>query len=37
MVTFKGWRLLSKLCCSTNRITAIVEAVLALHLAAASG
>ncbi len=31
MATLKGWRLLSKLRCSTNRITHIVKAVLALH------
>ncbi|RCH65470.1 IS5/IS1182 family transposase [Streptomyces sp. SDr-06] len=37
MATLKGWRLLRKLRCSTNRITAIVQAVLALHLAVASG
>ncbi|MFF3495301.1 transposase family protein [Streptomyces sp. NPDC002795] len=37
MPTLKSWRLLRKLRCSTNRITAIVEAVLALHLAVASG
>ena len=37
MAARKGWRLLRKLRCSTHRITAIVEAVLALHLAAASG
>lgn len=29
--TLKGWRLLRKLRCSTNRITAIVQAVLVLH------
>ncbi|MFC8663035.1 IS5/IS1182 family transposase, partial [Streptomyces sp. NPDC057199] len=29
--------LLRKLRCSTNRITAILKAVLALHVAAASG
>jgi hypothetical protein len=34
MATLKGWRLLRKLRCSTTRITAIVQAVLALHLAA---
>ncbi len=33
MATLKGWRLLRKLRCSTNRITDIVKAVLALHLA----
>ncbi|MYT73761.1 MULTISPECIES: transposase family protein, partial [unclassified Streptomyces] len=37
MAALKGWRLLRKLRCSTNRITAIVKAVLVLHLAAASG
>jgi hypothetical protein len=37
MVALKGWRLLRKLRCSTNRITAIVKAVLALHHAAAAG
>ncbi|MFJ8390570.1 transposase family protein, partial [Streptomyces sp. NPDC094438] len=37
MTTFKCWRLLRKLRCSTNRITAVVKAVLTLHLAAASG
>ncbi|WP_328825829.1 transposase family protein [Streptomyces sp. NBC_00252] len=37
MATLKSWRLLRKLRCSTNRITAIVKAVLTLHLAAASG
>ncbi|KOG29095.1 MULTISPECIES: IS5/IS1182 family transposase [Streptomyces] len=31
MATLKGWRLLRKLRCSTNRITDIVKAVLALH------
>ncbi len=31
MATLKGWRLLRKLRCSTNRITPIVKAVLALH------
>ncbi len=31
MATLKGWRLLRKLRCSTNRITHIVKAVLALH------
>jgi hypothetical protein len=33
MATLKNWRLLRKLRCSTNRITTIVQAVLALHLA----
>ncbi|MEV1025043.1 transposase family protein [Streptomyces sp. NPDC050264] len=37
LATLKGWRLLRKLRCSTHRITAIIKAVLALHLAAASG
>ncbi|MGW9302864.1 transposase family protein [Streptomyces cyaneofuscatus] len=32
MATLKTWRLLRKLRCSTTRITAIVRAVLALHL-----
>ncbi|MFI6951555.1 transposase family protein [Streptomyces sp. NPDC050422] len=31
MATLKGWRLLRKLRCSTNRITYIVKAVLVLH------
>lgn len=31
MATLKGWRLLRTLRCSTNRITDIVKAVLALH------
>jgi hypothetical protein len=31
MATLKGWRLLRKLRCSTNRITHIVKAVLVLH------
>lgn len=35
MATLKGWRLLRKLRCSTNRITAIVQAVLVLHHASA--
>lgn len=34
MATLKCWRLLSKLCCSTTRITAVVRAVVALELAA---
>ncbi|WP_411129790.1 transposase family protein [Streptomyces sp. x-19] len=33
MATLKGWRLLRKLRCSTNRITDVVKAVLVLHLA----
>ncbi|MEU0103545.1 transposase family protein [Streptomyces sp. NPDC006267] len=35
MATLKTWRLLRKLRCSTNRITAIVQAVLVLHHASA--
>lgn len=35
MATLKGWRLLRKLRCSTTRITGIVQAILALHLASA--
>ncbi|MFD0032100.1 transposase family protein [Streptomyces sp. NPDC127172] len=35
VATLKTWRLLRKLCCSTTRITGIVKAVLALHLASA--
>ncbi|MFK4143491.1 transposase family protein [Streptomyces filamentosus] len=35
MATLKGWRLLRKLRCSTNRITNIVKAVLVLHHASA--
>ncbi|WP_329094730.1 transposase family protein [Streptomyces sp. NBC_01439] len=31
MATLKGWRLLRKLRCSTNRITDLVKAVLVLH------
>ncbi|QHY93924.1 hypothetical protein SSPS47_02130 [Streptomyces sp. S4.7] len=31
MATLKGWRLPRKLRCSTNRVTNIVKAVLALH------
>lgn len=31
MAILKGWRLLRKLRCSTNRITDIVKAVLVLH------
>ncbi|MCT9110044.1 transposase family protein [Streptomyces mirabilis] len=34
LATLKAWRLLRKLRCSTTRITGIVQAVLALHLAA---
>ncbi len=37
MAALKGWRLLRKVRSSTNHITTIVKAVLALHLAAASG
>lgn len=33
MATLKTWRLLRKLRCSTTRITAVVQAVLTLHLA----
>ncbi|MFF0747317.1 transposase family protein [Streptomyces sp. NPDC004111] len=35
MATLKGWRLLRKLRCSTNRITHVVKAVLVLHHASA--
>ncbi|MGW1842291.1 transposase family protein [Streptomyces sp. NPDC001966] len=35
MATHKGWRLLPKLRCSTNRITNVVKAVLVLHHASA--
>lgn len=35
MAVLKGWRLLRKLRCSTNRITDIVKAVLVLHHASA--
>ncbi|MFZ3566839.1 transposase family protein [Streptomyces sp. BH097] len=35
MAALKGWRLLRKLRCSTNRITNIVKAVLVLHHASA--
>jgi hypothetical protein len=31
MAVLKGWRLLRKLCCSTNRITDIVKAVVVLR------
>ncbi|WP_093804147.1 transposase family protein [Streptomyces sp. Wb2n-11] len=31
MATLKGWRLLRKIRCSTNRITDILKAVIALH------
>ncbi|MFF5978039.1 transposase family protein [Streptomyces olindensis] len=33
VATLKSWRLLRKLRCSTNRITALLQAVLTLHLA----
>ncbi|MFI7406006.1 transposase family protein [Streptomyces sp. NPDC049541] len=33
MATLKSWRLLRKLRCSTTRITALVQAILTLHLA----
>ncbi|RPE39101.1 DDE superfamily endonuclease [Streptomyces sp. Ag109_O5-1] len=36
MATLKTWRLLRKLRCSTTRITALVQAVLTLHLNASS-
>jgi hypothetical protein len=35
MATLKGWRLLRKLRCSTNRITDVVKAILVLHHASA--
>ncbi|MFJ4854104.1 transposase family protein [Streptomyces sp. NPDC088730] len=35
MATLKGWRLLRRLSCSTNRITDVVKAVLVLHHASA--
>ncbi|MGH4036196.1 transposase family protein [Actinomycetota bacterium Odt1-20B] len=35
MATLKGWRLLRKLRCSTNRVTDVVRAVLVLHHASA--
>ncbi|MFJ3575899.1 transposase family protein [Streptomyces rubiginosohelvolus] len=35
MATIKGWRLLRKLRCSTNRITDVVKAVVVLHHASA--
>lgn len=31
MATFKSWRLLRKIRCSTDRITDIVKTVLVLH------
>jgi hypothetical protein len=36
MATLKSWRLLRKLRCNTTRITDLVKAVLALHLAASA-
>lgn len=36
MATLKNWRLLRKIRCGTNRITDLVRAVLALHLAAST-
>lgn len=33
MATLKAWRLLRKIRCSTTRITALVQAILTLHLA----
>jgi hypothetical protein len=35
MTTLKTWRLLRKLRCGTCRITDLIKAVLALHLAPA--
>ncbi|MGF1342892.1 IS5/IS1182 family transposase, partial [Streptomyces flavovirens] len=35
--TLKSWRLLRKLRCSTTRVTALVQSVLALHLACSAG
>ncbi|MFD7780438.1 IS5/IS1182 family transposase, partial [Streptomyces sp. NPDC059753] len=35
MATLKGWRLLRKLRCSTNRITNVVKAVVVPHHASA--
>jgi hypothetical protein len=35
MANLKSWRLLRKLRCSTTRITGLVQAVLALHIARA--
>lgn len=35
MATLKGWRLLRKLRCSTNRITDVAKAVVVLHHASA--
>lgn len=37
MATLKSWRLLRKLRCSTTRVTALVQSVLALHLACSAG
>ena len=37
MAVLKGWCLLRKLRCSTNRITDIVKAVLVLHHASTGG
>ncbi|ARX80650.1 transposase [Streptomyces alboflavus] len=36
IATFKGWRILRKLRCSTTRITGLVQAVLCLHLASSA-
>lgn len=36
MAILKGWRLLRRIRCSTTRITGLVRAVLALHLAASA-
>jgi len=36
MATLKAWRLLRKLCCSTTRITCLVQATLTLHLSCSS-
>ncbi|NJQ05571.1 transposase family protein [Streptomyces lonarensis] len=36
VATLKSWRLLRKLRCSTTRITALVQAVLTLHLASSA-
>lgn len=35
IATLKGWRLLRKVRCSTNRITNVVKAVVVLHQASA--
>ncbi|MEW1569478.1 IS5 family transposase [Streptomyces sp. NPDC093509] len=37
MAALKSWRLLRKLRCSTTRVTALVQSVLALHLACSAG